>query len=211
MEDFVEDVSSNLIALMQQFITEPYYVRILGINSPELQEAIQERSSVSGQGAVTQQSGFTFTSEDIEGEYDVEPVSGSSTPIDRPEKIKTILQLLELAPKSGILPGGPFMAALAKELIELLGMPVLELALIAEQQAQAAVNKESTAKEDELTQLNITKASSEQQLDAENAATKQNKVMVDFMRMLKETDIDEQALMVELIKSKQQAAQRTKK
>lgn len=181
VEDFVEDVSANLIALMQQFISEPYYVRILGVNSPELQEAVQERSSNQQQNAVTNEQGFTFTSEDIEGEYDQEPVSGSSTPIDRPEKMKAIMQLLELAPKAGVMPGGPFMGALAKELIELLGMPVLELALEAEQKAQAQDKKQKAEQQEELKQLQLTQIASDQQMDAENAATKKDKVTVSFL------------------------------
>lgn len=192
VEDFVEEVAIKLVGLLQQFVDMPYYVRILGSKSPELQGAVQERASAGMESAVTNQGGFTFTAEDIEGEFDLETVSGSSTPLDIVEENKTLLQMVELAPKAGAIPGGPLMGAIAKKLIENTNMFELILALEAEQQAQQQNSAAQAAQAEEMKNLQIAQAASESQLDAENAATKANKVQMEFLKMMKESQAREE-------------------
>jgi hypothetical protein len=192
VEDFVEDVAGKLVALLQQFVTLPYYARIVGQQSPELQAAIQERASIASQEAVTNQDGFTFTSEDIEGEFDLEPVSGSSTPLDKTEMMKTLFQLVELAPKAGAMPGGPFMGTVAKLIAENMDVQELIMSLEKEQQMQMAQKAEGAQREAEMKQLALSKQAAETQMDAENAATKQNKVLVEFLKMQKDSQAKEQ-------------------
>lgn len=182
VEDFVEDIAGNLVALVKQFASDPYYVRILGAKSPELMKAVQERPT--SQRGVTEQGGFTFTAEDIEGEYDVEVVAGSSTPIDRGELTKTLLQLIELAPKAGAIPGGPLVGAISQELIDVIDLPAIKLAFEAEMQAQQQQKQEQAAQAEEAKQLSLAAKGAESQIDATNAATKQNKVLVDYIKAM---------------------------
>jgi hypothetical protein len=191
VEDFAEDIAGNIVGLVKQFATEPYYVRVLGVNSPELQKAVAERPSAQSQMAVTEAGGFTFTAEDIEGEYDVEVVAGSSTPLDRVELMKVVLEGIELAPKAGAIPGGPLMAAFANLYIELIDVPELKSALEAEQQAQAQMKQQQAAQAEEMKQLSLAAKGAESQIEATNAATKQNKVLVDFIRAMADKNATE--------------------
>lgn len=182
VEDFVENIAGNLVELLKQFATEPYYVRVLGPNSKELQAAVQERASANGPEAVTNKAGFTFTAEDIKGEYDVEVVAGSSTPVDRGELTKTLLQLLEIAPKAGAIPGGPLIGTLARVLVETIDIPEITLGLEQEEQAQAERSKQQAQDAQEAKELSIASQGADSQIEATNAATKQNKVLVEFLK-----------------------------
>lgn len=184
VEDFVEDIATNLVGLVKQFASDPYYIRILGSNNTDLQKAVAERPSAQGPDAVTGQGGFTFTAEDIEGEYDVEIVAGSSTPIDRTELTKALMQLLEIGPKAGALPGGPLMASVAKMLIEVIDIPEIESAFEAEQQAQVQMKEKQAAEAAEMQQMMLASKGAEAQVDATNAATKSNKVLVDYLKAM---------------------------
>lgn len=191
VEDFVEGVANNLIELIKQFATEPYYIRILGVQSKELQMAVQERASSQNPEAITQNKGFTFTKEDIQGDYDVEVVAGSSTPVDRSELMKTLLQLVELAPKAGAIPGGPLIGSLGRMIVETIDLPEVTLAFEAEMQAQEQMKAQQSAQAEEAKQLGIASQGAEMQVEATNAATKQNKVLVDFIKAMGELKIKE--------------------
>jgi len=182
VETFVEEVAGKLVSLVKQFVDMPYYVRILGHNSPELQAAVQERASAMQDSAVTNQEGFTFTGEDIEGEFDLEVVAGTSTPLDKAEKLKSILQLIELAPKAGAIPGGPFIGTLAKVFVEEMNMPELIMALEAEQQMKQQQQAQQQQQAEELRQLALADKASQTQIEAENAATRQQKVSVEAIK-----------------------------
>lgn len=194
VEDFVEDIASNISGLIKQFATDPYYIRILGLQSPELQKAVAERPSAEGQGAVTNNKGFTFTAEDIEGEFDIEVVSGTSTPIDRGELTKTLLQLVELAPKAGALPGGPLVGAIGRLLIETMDLPEITLAFEAEQQAQDQQKQQQSQQMEETKQMTIAQKGADSQIEATNASTKQNKVLVEYLKAMADLKIKEQEL-----------------
>jgi hypothetical protein len=191
VEDFVEDIAGNLIALLKQFVDEPYYVRVLGPQSPELQAAIQERASGQQQDAMTGQQGFTFTAEDIEGEFDVEAVAGSSTPIDKRDVISTLMQMFELAPKAGAIPGGPFVAGMTKLLIEQFDMPELEVAM--EQEAQAQMQQKQMQQEqmEEAKQMSLAKEASKVAMDIEKTGVKQNKASTEYLKVLLDAAKDE--------------------
>lgn len=191
VEDFAEDIATNLVGLVKQFATDPYYIRILGANSPELQQAIAERPSAQGAEAVTGQQGFTFTAEDIEGEYDVEVVAGSSTPIDRGELTKTLLQLIELAPKAGAIPGGPLIGAISRMLIDVIDLPEIKLAFEQEQAAQEQQKTKQAEEANEMKQMSMAVKGADSQIEATNAATKQNKVLVDFIKAMADLKMQE--------------------
>lgn len=192
VEEFVEDIAGNLAALLKQFATEPYYIRILGANSPELQKAIQERASAQSETGVTNQSGFTFTSDDIKGDYDIETVSGSSTPLDRAEKMKTIISIFELIPTLGAIPGGPVIGTLARMFAEELDMPEMILALEEEQQLQQQMKEEQAQQAKEQQEMLVAQQAAETQIKAEAAAAKHNKNQIEFLRVENEMNQPEE-------------------
>lgn len=197
VEEFVEDIATNLISLIKQFATFPYYVRILGNNSPELQAAIMERPSAGSPEGVTSNKGFTFTKEDIEGEYDVEAVSGSSVPLDNQEQLKVLFQTIELAPKAGAIPGGPFIGAVVKMIIDKFYMPELKAALAAEQQLQQQMKAEQQQQGKEMQQMQLMNLASQRQLDATKVATQQSKAVSKSVNDEKRLVLDEQRMILE--------------
>jgi len=188
MEDFVEDIASNQIATIKQFATMPYYVRILGKGSDELQAAVKSRPSGQVESGVTNQTGFTFTADDIEGEFDVEPVAGSSIPIDRTTKLTLLDSILEKLPKMGVIPGGPMYAAVGRMIAEEVELPEILEAIKQEAQAQIKMKQAQQAQAEEMKQLQLSQVASETQLDAEDVARKQRAVDVEEMDVLLEDD-----------------------
>jgi len=186
VETFMEDIAQNLVSLVKQFATMQDYVQIVGQQSPELQKALQERPSQQQPGAVTTPQGFTFTKEDIEGEFDVALVAGSSTPIDRTEKKNTILTALELLPKLGLPPGSPIYATLGRMLAEEFDMPEILQAIDLETQRQMQQMAQQKAERDELKQLQLGQIGAEHQLKAEQAATKQTAQSLELAKFLME-------------------------
>lgn len=182
VEDFVEEIAAHLIAMLKQFVQAPYYVRVLGKDSPELQQAIKERASAASEDAVTTETGFTFTADDIKGEYDVEVVAGSSTPMDNEELIKTLFQALEVLPKTGAIPGGPMYAAIGKLLVETMGVVELKKAFEEEAMAQQQAKQEQAKQAEFIQQMQTAQIATKVQIDASNAATKQSKVQAEFLK-----------------------------
>ena len=211
VEDFVEHISSNLVALIKQHATEPYYVRILGLLSDELQAAIKERASGKDPSAVTKKEGFTFTKDDIQGEFDVEPVSGSSIPIDRENKLQLIDMLLEKLPKIGVVPGGPMYGVLGRMLADELNMPEFKQAIKREAQARAQMQKQQAAQQAELKRFEISKMASETQMDAEDVARKQRAVDVDELDVLLNDDRERKELDIKAKEAKKPVKPKKKK
>lgn len=191
VESFVEEIAANFVALLQQFADMPYYVRVTGKPPEEIMAAIQSRPSARMEGAVTDNFGFTFTKEDIQGEFDVEVVAGSTAPLDKDNTIQTVLGVLELLPKIGLPPGSPIYGALGNMLADNLQMPELERAIeeegvrmmkMAEQQAKVA---------QEATELQVAKETADTQIKAEREATRQNDTLIKAIQALKPQSLNE--------------------
>ena len=126
LEDFLEEEARKLISLIKQFQTTPKYVRITGMTAEEIQMAFQ--------GLNTDENGFYFTKDNIQGEYDIEVKSGSTLPMNRENKIKVMETLLQpqIAAAIGIVPSPipPTQVgmALGKELIRELDLKTVEAA-----------------------------------------------------------------------------------
>lgn len=196
IEDFVEDIAGNLVALLQQLATEPFFVALTGETPEELMEQLKGRPSAvkPGSDAITSERGFTFTKEDIQGEFDFECVAGSTKPLDQEQKIQTLVSAYELATQSGMLPGGPVQTFFANEFADEFDLPALKLALMEERkyaQEQAAKQEEKLQQQE---QLMIAEKTTQMQLKAEQQATKQNEVMLrglEIMRPQQDKDSDE--------------------
>lgn len=185
VEGFVEEIAAKFVALLQQFADMPYYVRVTGKMPDEIMKALSERPSAQMQGAVTSANGFTFTKEDIQGEFDIEVVAGSTAPLDRQNKMAVLMQILEILPQLGAIPGGPVVGAIGRMLTDELEMPELITAMNQEIQMQAQMKQEAKQQQDQQMQLQAATETSKRTIDAEKVATKQSEVLlkaIDTMR-----------------------------
>lgn len=185
IEDFIEDIAGNLIAILQQFADIPYYVKITGKDYKEIAEALNKRPSAQGEGAMTSPEGFTFTKEDILGDFDVECVAGSTIPLNKEQTMDTIMSMFELLQKMGVTQG-PLPQGLGKMIGENIGMPEVEM-LIDEQVKFDTERGEAQAKQmEEMKQFEIGKQTAKTQIEAEKVAVKSAKNTIDMAKALKE-------------------------
>lgn len=116
LEDFLEEIFRKVIQLLKQFQDTPMYVAITGMTPAEIQDKMRVDPSKLVPG------GIEFTKEDIKGEFDVEVKAGSTLPMNKDGRMKTMQGLFELLPKLGMKPDSPVMMALLKELFRELDM-----------------------------------------------------------------------------------------
>ena len=184
VEEFVEDIAYNQIALLQQFADVPYYVRLSGDDFQTVQQALANRPSSQKPGSVTGPSGFTFTKEDIQGEFDIECIGGSMAPLDRPTTMNTLMQLIPEIQQLGVMPGGPVAAAIGSILSENLEMPEIARAMKQEAMMQDQKKQQAMQLQQENRDLNVAEATSKMNIDAANVGVKQNKLIVEAMKHL---------------------------
>ena len=185
VEDFIEDISGNQIALLQQLCDVPMFVRMTGEDEQEIIEGLKERPSAGKAGAITDDTGFTFTKEDIVGEFDIECVAGSTAPLDSEMKMQRLIEILGMLPQLGAMPGGPVMGIVGMGIAEELDMPEVVMAIkqeleMAQKQAAKAAEQAEEAKH-----LALADRAAEMQLEAEKVAVKQAEAMVKAMQMMK--------------------------
>lgn len=192
LEDFISDIAENFIALLQQFADVPYYVRLTGDEYQEVEAALASRPSAQIPGSVTGPSGFTFTKEDIQGEFDLVVVPGSTTPLDRAATIRTLLQLVPQLQQFGLQPGGPVAGAIGSVFAENLEMPEITKAINEEAQMNIMMQQKQAEQQQQMLELQVGKQTSDMNIDATNAATKQSKAIAEFMKVLVEKDEDKQ-------------------
>lgn len=184
VEDFIEDIAANQIALWQQLADIPMYVRVTGQGAQEILESFKERPSALKEGAVTDSTGFTFTKEDIQGEFDIEVVAGSTAPMDHDNRMSLLVQIMEMLPQLGVMPGGPVIAAIGLGLAEEMDLPEVVAAIQAEGQARAQQAEEAKQQQDIMTQMQTAQVASQLQLDAEKQGTDQNKLILQAYQIL---------------------------
>lgn len=172
VEDFFEAVSRDQISLLMQFADLPFYVKLTGKEPQELIDMLRGRPSAQDIGAVTDNEGFTFTKEDIQGEFDVDIKAGSTIPMDRENYMQILLQVLELAQKVGAIPGGPLVGAIGKAIVGELDAPVIEQAFEAEIQMQQKMKQEAEAMAAQQQQVQAAQFGAEKQLEAEKIQSK---------------------------------------
>ena len=126
LEDFLEEVTMKVIALIKQFQTAPRYVRITGMRPEQIAAAFPN--------VQVDETGLYFTKDNIQGEYDVEAKAGSTLPLNRENKVKLIESSLAIGPAIGVVPGSPTATALGKALFRELDM--IEVSDAYEQQTQ---------------------------------------------------------------------------
>jgi hypothetical protein len=185
IEDFIEDIASNLVALLQQYADMPFYVSVAGDEIEQVLKEVQERPSASQKGAVTDNFGFTFTKEDIQGQFDFEVVPGSTTPLDSAQILRTLLEVLGQLPKLGVAPG-PITEYIGSAIADNIGLEGLKLAVRDEIEASKARIAAIAKKEEELMKLQVAETTAATQIKAEREATKQGQLQLESLRTMAE-------------------------
>lgn len=133
LEDFVEEGDRKIIQLLKQFQDVPRYVAITG-KTPE--QVIAELGPEVG--ARFDGQGLHFTKDDIQGEYDVDVKAGTSVPLNKNNRDKMLIKLLDLGPGIGIQPNGPVSREIGKELMRDMELKAVEKAYEEEEMAMKA-------------------------------------------------------------------------
>lgn len=184
IENFVKDISLNIISLFQTFLDLPFYVKLVDEDPQAIAQALKLRPSTQKypEQSVTSAQGFTFTKDDILGDFDIDVVPGSTTPMDTDGKNKVLLQILQMLPTLGATPGGPVTQLIANELADNFDMPEIETALKQEIQQAQQMKQEQAKQQADAQQMLAGQAAAELQIKAEQQATKQNQVLAEFIK-----------------------------
>lgn len=192
IEDFIEDIAGNLCALLQQLADMPYYVRVAGDDVEEFLKEIENRPSAQEEGAITNNEGFTFTKEDIQGEFDFEVVAGSTVPMTQEQKNTFLMNSVEVLPKLGVQPGGPVARYIGDEIADGFDLAGLRRAIRQElEQAQEAA-KARDQQAMEMVQMQAASEAAEIQIKAEREATRQADVELRAIEIFKNNATEEQ-------------------
>lgn len=188
VEDFIEDIAGNLVAILQQYADVPFYVKVTGKEYQEIAEALKLRpSAASNDQSITSPQGFTFTKEDIIGDFEIECVAGSTVPLDREQTVETTIRLLEMLPQLGITKG-PLPQTLGKILGENLDMPEIQMAIDAQAQFDMEQAEAASKQAEEVKQFEVGKQTAKTQIEAEKVGVKQTKNLIDLTKVLREND-----------------------
>lgn len=178
---FLKDIARNLMSFIMQYATKPFYVQLTGEPSEELLQELRARPSAVSDpdNAITNENGFTFTKEDIQGEFDIEIQPGSAIVLDREAKLEILPKIAELVPPL-IQAGGPVAAAVGKLFAEELDWPELEQAI--EEETKQALQRKQQAEQEQKAQQQIAAAQfgAEKQLDAEKIQSKNTGDLIKF-------------------------------
>lgn len=181
IEDFIEDIAANLVSLLQQFADMPFYVSVVGQEDlATFMQQLQNRPSAQGQGAssaLTGKDGFTFTKDDIKGEFDFEVVPGSTKPLDAAQQMTNLMQILDTLPKLGIQPG-PVTQYIGETIADKLEMEGFSKAVQDEIAAAKQRMAAADAQQQQQMQLQVAQGSADTQIKAEREATKQQELQL---------------------------------
>lgn len=182
IEDFIEDIASNIVALLQQFADMPFYVAVTGDDMNELVKDLAEAPADSRPGIVPTKNGFTFTKEDIKGEFDFEVVPGSTKPFDSAQKLSMMMQILDTLPKLGIVPG-PITQYIGTQIADELDMAGFSKAVQDEIEATKARLAAAEEAQKMQMELQVAQSAADTQIKAEREATKQSQVQLEAAKL----------------------------
>jgi len=166
IEDFVEDISENLIGLLQQYATTPFYVSITGEDPATITQNLSTRPSAADGQAITRPDGFTFTKKDIQGEFDVDIVAGSTVPLNKGAVLEIMTQVVPFVQQLLAQPG-PISSAIGNIFGELLDMPEIKIAIEQQGQLQQQRQEQQAEQLQQQRQLEAANDASQTQIQAE--------------------------------------------
>lgn len=123
IEDFVSEVAFKLLKLMAQYQTAPKYVRATqeDLASTEIVQALQDPETGDSR---FDGFGFAFSKSDIRDmEVEVSVKTGSTLPLDKQNRIDSMIAILKLGPTIGVTPGDLVSRVIGKNLISDFEMP----------------------------------------------------------------------------------------
>ncbi len=201
VQDIVEEAAEKFSCLLEQFATEPFYVGLTGYKPEEVADLLSQRPSATQPGAVNTQYGFTFTNQDIVGPVDVRVKEGTAIPLDKQSKIQFLQTLAQLGPTAGAIPGGPFMGAVARMIVEEAGFHELTKALDQELQAQQELKAAQEERVTQATEMQAGMESTKLQLQAQDLANKSKKVdndaLMQILNLVKDLQVEMQSMRME--------------
>lgn len=193
IQDIAVEAAEKLSSLLEQYATEPFYVRLTGYDAQKIAGMLANRPSATNPNSITNKSGFTITSADIKGPVDARIQEGSAVPLDKAGKLDLLNRLADTYVRLGAVPKGPFIGAVAKMIVEEAGLHELTDALEAEVKFMDQQNAQMKEQQDQANELAAGQKSTELQLKAQELATKQDKVDKDaqlgLLEMVKELQI----------------------
>ncbi len=174
IQDIVEEAAEKLSCLLEQYATEPFYVKITGYKPQEIAQMLASRPSAQKPDSITSQHGYTMTSDDIKGPVDVRIREGSAIPLDKNSKIALLKDLGQTYLEMQGRPAGPFIKALGKMIVEEAGLHELTMALEQEAVFQAQQQKAAQAQQEKQQQMMIGQKSAELQMQAQELDNKKS-------------------------------------
>ncbi len=193
LQDICEEAAEKLSCLLEQYATEPYYVKLTGYQPEEVAQLLANRPSATNPSSVTTAYGFSVVSDDMKGACDVRIREGSAIPLDKQSKIALLKELAQMYLQIKSRPTGPFMGALAKLIVEEAGLHELTIAL--EQEAKFEAQQAQAAQEQQAQQQQMAagQKATELQLQAQDLSIKQQKVQsdtqIDLLDIVKEIQL----------------------
>lgn len=120
VEDFSEEIAKKIIGLMQQYFKEPRFIRATKIDSDWLAREAKDTPTAS----TFERGGFLMDSKDIKNlNFDLEVRAGSTLPLDKKNRIQSMISIIELGERIGIMPGDKVSRVVGKNLINDFDMP----------------------------------------------------------------------------------------
>jgi len=121
VEDCVEEIAEKIAALMKQYTDVPEFVAQAGLNVGEFNKILQAASPELA-GKMADATGFQYTKEDINGNFDIEVVAGSMKPLDTATRNDLLVQILRFGQSLGLMPNDPASNEIGMELFHNLDM-----------------------------------------------------------------------------------------
>lgn len=193
IQDVVEEAAEKLSCLLEQYATEPYYVRLTGYRPEEVAQMLASRPSAANPNSTTTRTGYSITSEDIKGPCDVVIREGSAIPLDKESKIELLKSLGQMYVELSQTAKGPFIGAVAKMIVEEAGLHELTIALEDEVKFIAQQSEVAQQQQQEQRQMETGHKATELQLKAEELAIQKQKIQgdqqVDLLDIVKEIQL----------------------